>query len=160
LAGIIGGAAMLLFSMIVFLLAGAGGFTRPTQLIGAVFRQSWGDLSGFSLVPFVLGLFMHGCMSIAVGLVLGWMATAMRWKSAAVLAGSVVVSMIVWAVAQYTIVPMVDPVMARNFPAWIFALAHATFGVAAGGYLAHELLLARPHAHEHEFQLPTAARDQ
>ncbi len=137
--GIVGGVLMAALSMILFPIVGAGGFFQPLNLIAAVHRPEWGMLSGFALEPCAAGLLIHLIVSVLVGIFLSFI----FWDATSRPLWLVIASLAVWAVAQYLILPAVDPVLVRTFPAWLFALAHAVYGIGLGGYLASRNFNAR-----------------
>jgi hypothetical protein len=130
--GIVGGILMAGLSMIVFPIIRAGGFFQPLNLIAAVHRPEWGTISGFALEPCVVGLMIHMIVSVLVGIFLCFI----FWDATNRPLWLVIASLAVWAVAQYLILPAVDPVLVRTFPAWLFVLAYAVYGIGLGGYLA------------------------
>lgn len=131
--GIIGAVLMGMLSMILFPLLGIGGFFQPMNLIGAVFNQSWEMVSGFALGPSVVGIIVHMMMSMIVGVIGSYLSRALHLDYPLIWA--VVYALIIWAIAELVILPLVDPILARLFPAWLFALAHIMYGIGLGGYL-------------------------
>ncbi len=134
IGGIIGGALMGMVSMVLFPMLGIGGFWQPMNLIAALFNQEWGLIGGFAPLPSMLGMMVHLMMSAGLGALFAWTAgDAGRGK---VVLRAVIVSLVLWAVIDFLLLPLVNPVMTQVFPAWLFALVHVMYGLGLGGYLA------------------------
>jgi len=139
--GAIGGMAMGMVSMILFPVLRIGGFWQPLNLMAAVFHQPWGSIEGFASGPLVVGIAVHMAMSIGLGLLFASFVGAgggvdQLGGSALVIVAAVFLTMLVWVLNQYVTLPVLDPVMARRFPHWLFALGHAVYGASVGGSLA------------------------
>lgn len=132
IGGLIGAILMGMVSMILFPLLGIGSFWQPMNLIAAVFNQAWGSFPGFGLTPSIVGMVVHMMMSAVLGLI--FVAIASR-LSANLILEAVIYSLVVWVVADFLVLPTLDPTMARTFPAWLFALVHVMYGLGLGGYL-------------------------
>lgn len=132
--GLIGSVLMGMVAMILFPIFGIGSFWQPMNTIAALFNQSWGTDPGFG-VDSIIGLMVHMMMAAILGLMFAW-AIRTRASGVALVGWAIVWGLVVWVVAHFIVLPFVDPVMARLFPAWLFALVHVMFGVGLGWYLA------------------------
>jgi hypothetical protein len=140
--GLIGWVLMGMVAMVLFPIFGIGSFWQPMNLIAAVFNQSWGTNPFFG-VPSILGLVVHMMMAAILGLVFTWGART-RAAGTMLIGGAIVWGLVVWLVGQFAVLPFIDPIIARTFPAWLFVLVHAMYGVGLGGYLAWPWSEARP----------------
>lgn len=130
--GVCGGVLMGTFSMILFPLLGVGGFWQPMNLIAAVFNQDWGSIKGFAMVPVLVGMMVHLMTSAALGMLFAWVAGRRRGT---VLLRAVSAALVIWLVSDFLVLPIIDPVLTRVYPEWLFALAHVMFGLGLGAYL-------------------------
>lgn len=135
IGGIIGGVLMGMGSMILFPVLWIGGFWQPMNLIGGLFNQEWGLIAGFALVPSLLGMMIHLIMSAGMGALFAWTSRQMRSAGTLILT-AILMSLLVWVVADYLVLPFINPVMTVVFPDWLFAGVHVLFGLGLGGYLA------------------------
>jgi hypothetical protein len=134
IGGLIGSVLMGMVAMILFPIFGIGSFWQPMNEIAALFNQSWGTspaFSGYSLV----GMVVHMMMAAILSLMFAW-AIRTRASGTALVAWAIVWGLVVWVVAHFVVLPLINPVMARLFPLWLFALVHAMFGVGLGWFLA------------------------
>lgn len=132
-AGVCGGVLMGMFSMLLYTLLAIGGFWQPMNLIAAVLDQDWGEIAAFEALPTLLGIAIHLVTSAIIGLVFAWMVGGIRDQ---VVLKAIFAGLVVWVVAEFVVLPAVDPVMARVFPEWLFAAAHVVFGLGLGAYVA------------------------
>ncbi len=132
LGGLIGGMLMGMASMMLFPLLGYGGFWQPINLIAAVVNRSWGDTGDFEAAPVLTEMMIHMAMSLMLGVTFAWVVG----RSHGFNVWAVAASLAVWAVAHFAVLPFLDPIMARRFPYWLFAMGHALYGLGLGGYLA------------------------
>lgn len=133
IGGIAGGVLMGMFSMVAFPLLGIGGFWQPMNLIAAVFNQEWGTVTGFRMLPVVLGMMIHLMMSAALGALFAWAAARRPGK---LLLKAIAAALVIWILSDFLVLPFLDPILTRVFPEWLFALVHVMFGLGLGGYLA------------------------
>jgi hypothetical protein len=134
IGGLLGSVLMGMVAMILFPIFAIGSFWQPMNLIAAVFNQPWGTDPGFGIAS-IVGLIVHMMMAAILGLIFVW-SMRTRASGAALVGVAIVWGLVVWVVAHFIILPFIDPVMARIFPAWLFALIHAMYGVGLGWYVA------------------------
>ena len=139
--GAIGGVVMAMVSMILFPVLRIGSFWQPMNLMAAVFHQPWGSIEGFALGPLLVGMAVHMTMSVGLGLLFASFVGAgggvdRLGGTALLIVEAVFLAMLVWILNQYVTLPVLDPVMARRFPHWLFAFGHAVYGGSVGGSLA------------------------
>ena len=127
IAGMIGGAVMAMWSMVVLAATGAG-FWQPLDLIAhTVWRGA--PLNGtFSAGALVLGMAIHMMTSAMLGVVIA--GAAQRLRSVGALAAGMGVGLSVWLVNQYAVWPLIDSASADRFTPWVFAVGHVMYGVA------------------------------
>lgn len=132
IGGLLGGAVMGATSMMAFPLLHAGGFWAPLELIAGAVHAPWATVSGFAIVPVMVGMMVHMMTSVmlGVGLALAARTTGRGW-----LLWTVGGAMAAWAGARLVALPLVDPALVASFPAGLFAMAHAMYGLALGGWL-------------------------
>jgi len=148
--GLIGGIAMAMIMMVVTATKGMG-FFKPLYLIAATFHQSWAMQSGFALGPVLVGAMLHMMLSIMFGLVfvvaLPMVARSGTGASIWIIAG-MVWGVIVLAVNQYIVLPIVNPAMATatGMSDMIFwwVVAHLMFGLVLGAIAAKSVTADRP----------------
>ncbi len=133
--GIISGIIMGLVSMILFVALRIGSFWQPMYLIAAVVNQEWGMLQRFDIGPLVVRMVIHLAVSLILGAVWAWIISQTAVRQAALVILSLVAFVIVWAVAQFIILPAIDPMLIRVFPLWLWLVAHAVYGLVLGLYL-------------------------
>ena len=131
--GLLGGVAMGLVAMVLFPLLGLGSALRPLILIGALLDQTWDELN-YAAGPAIFGLLFHLAMSLALGVLFGWLVNVSRGRSV-VLAG-LVYSLVIWAINHLALLWLLDPAAAHGFPLWLFALSHAVYGLVLGAFVA------------------------
>jgi len=145
IGGILGGAAMGLFAMIVAALMGMG-FWAPLKMISATF---YGEAAmaqpGFAAGPVLVGLMIHMVVSAVYGAIYGTLARP-RWSGGALLGWGVVYGLVIWALA-YLLLPLVNPLMSKamreGMQPFLFAAEHVIYGAALGGYLGGYLAARR-----------------
>lgn len=136
-AGMIGGAVMAMFSMIAMWLDGSG-FWAPLNLIA---HTAWSEApldATFSGAAVAIGLLIHMAVSMMVGatiaLAFARVPLLRRTSITASLSG-MMIGLVVWVVAQYVLWPLASEAAAQAFTPWIFAVAHAMFGVVTAAIL-------------------------
>src|SRR5207253_1300767 len=98
------------------------------------FNEYWGEEQSFAFAPIVVGALLHLVMSVGLGALFAWLADRSTGRTLVV--SGLVWGLLLWAISQLAILPLVDPVAAQNFPWWLFAPAHALYGLALGWFLA------------------------
>lgn len=133
-AGLVGGIAIAMWSMIVLWLTGAG-FWTPLNLIAHTLWRG-APLDGtFSLGALLIGMAVHMMMSIGLGVVLATLAsrfTALSANRGTLALFGMAFGLAVWAVMQFAAWRIVDPAAAPLFTPWVFAVAHLMYGAVAG----------------------------
>lgn len=124
-SGLISGSAMALFLM-VYCSIGIGFFT-PMQLIAGTFYGSGVESAGGTSAA--VGLLFHLFNSAIIGLIF---AAFIRYSTAPIaLVFGVASSILIWVIATFVAVPLLDLPLSRTLPsiwgAWLFA--HLLFGV-------------------------------
>jgi hypothetical protein len=124
-SGLISGLAMALFLM-VYCSTGIGFFT-PMQLIAGTFYGSGVESAGGTSAA--VGLLFHLFNSAIIGLIF---AAFIRYSTALMaLVFGVATSILIWVIATFVAVPLLDPPLSRTLSsisgAWLFA--HLLFGV-------------------------------
>lgn len=132
IGGVVGGVLMGMVSMVLFPLLGIGGFWQPMNLIAALFNQEWGRIQGFAMLPSLVGMMVHLINSAVLGALFAW--TASR-TGGGVVGKAIVASVVLWVLADFVALPIVNPIMTRVLPEWLFALVHLMYGLGLGGYL-------------------------
>jgi hypothetical protein len=130
LAGMGGGMAMAMWSMIVLWLAGTG-FWTPLNLIASTLWRGAPLGAAFSGSALALGLTVHMMMSMGLGMAFAVGIRAIPRAAAspaALLLTGMMFGLAVWAVMQYGIWPAIDPAAAPRFIPWAFAAGHVVFG--------------------------------
>ncbi len=128
-AGMLGGAAMAMWSMAAFAAAGPGVW-QPLDLIAhTVWRGAPldGTYSGRALL---LGLALHMGTSAMLGVLIATAARVLRTRAAGVGVLGMAVGTGTWLVNQYGIWRALDATAAHDFTPWIFAVGHLMFGAA------------------------------
>lgn len=136
-AGIIAGLAFLIAEMLlVWLVMGMSPWAPPRMMAAILLgKDVLPPPADFSLAALAAAMAVHLPLSIAYGLLLGWIVRRLE-MGAALLAGAAFGLVAVYLVNFYLIAPVLFPwfVEARN---WISIAAHLGFGmVAAGAYVA------------------------
>jgi hypothetical protein len=129
--GLFAGLVMTLFAMVVYARFGLGGFWQPINLYAALFHADWGFQEQPSRWPLLLGLAAHLLWSAALGAV----GARISRGRASVLLGTVLLSVIAWAVAEVLTLPLFNPTAARWFEPRVLLLSHVVYGLALGLYL-------------------------
>ena len=137
-AGVAGGAVFLVMEMmLVWLAMGESPWAPPRMMAAMVMGQ--GVLpppATFDAVIVAVAMLVHFALSVAYGLLLGWIVHRMG-MGMALLTGAVFGLVAIYLVNFHLIAPAVFPwfTMAQN---WISVLSHVVFGlVVAGVYVAY-----------------------
>lgn len=145
LAGMAGGIVMAMWSMLALWASGTG-FWSPLNLIAHTLWRGAPLDQTFSAGALVLGLVVHMMMSMMLGVAIAIILTqvsilaqvsALRRTLAVRLVTGMGIGLMVWAVMQYGVWPVVDAQAAPEFTPWIFALGHLMFGLATAFALTH-----------------------
>ena len=153
--GLLGGAAMGVVAAVLFPALGLGSAFRPFVLFGALLDQNWAQ-RGFSLGPFLVGLAIHVVMSLALGVLFAWLVNYSRGRT--VVVDGLVFGLVVWLVNHLGLLRIADPAAARGWPWWLFAVAHALYGLIVGGFVAWTRAPRLTRAAERTSAAPAATR--
>ncbi len=132
MGGLIGGILMGMASMLIFWLRDLG-FWYPLRLIATLVR--WPDAAaerGFELGPVLVGIIIHMALSMMFGVALTWIGRRLPWQA---VLRAVVLSLVLWVITNFIVLPLVDQTFYDQSPAWIFAIGHVMYGLGLGGYL-------------------------
>lgn len=157
--GLLGAALMALAAIALYprVVAG-GGALQPLNLIGAVFHHGWGALRGFSAAATTAGLLVHVVVALALGVGITSVVRRTHSSPTSEVAQTIVASLAVWVVAEFVVLPWLDPALRQGMPPWLFAMGHIAYGFGLGVYTAYaeahargtsELAAAGPHASAH-----------
>lgn len=136
-AGMGGGVVMAMFSMVAMWLDGSG-FWLPLNLIA---HTAWSGApldATFSGAAIAIGLLIHMAISMMVGVSIALSFTRApifhRTATIALISG-MMIGLVVWVAAQYVLWPLASEVAAKAFTPWIFAVAHAMFGIVTASLI-------------------------
>lgn len=154
-AGLIGGALMAGWAVIAALINGQGPFA-PFALFGATFVGVEALLGGPG--PVALGIALHLCMSVLLGVVFAAIVGRDPARSFAAFAG-VLYGVAVLLVMTFLLTPVVDPVLRERIPmmrgAWV--IQHVLFGLGVAWV---PWLRRRFHAHSDQARMAAFQREQ
>lgn len=133
--GVLGGLAMGVFAMVVAAVMGQG-FWAPLKMIAATFYGEGAMAQpGFAAGPVLVGLTIHMVVSAVYGGIYGAIGRV-GWSTAAVIGWALAFGLAIWALADWVILPVFNPMMSAQAQPILFALEHAIFGLVLGWYLA------------------------
>jgi len=142
-AGVIGGAfgglAMVLVAALYGFWSGRG-IWLPVNLIGATFVRdlqgaSLETLAVFNLAALIVGMVLHGILSVGLGFVFSLLLPTMPGPP---LIWALTVGPLLWVIATWLALPIINPVMADKLEWSSFFLAHLAYGLVMGGYVARQ----------------------
>jgi hypothetical protein len=144
-SGVIAGIVFFVAEVLLVWLAMGMSPWAPPRMIGAMLlgKEVLPPPADFSMPVMAAAIAVHLPLSVAYGLILGWIVHRLD-MGAALLAGAAFGLIAIYLVNFYLIAPLLFPwfVEARN---WISIAAHILFGlVAAGAYVAIRQREARP----------------
>jgi hypothetical protein len=128
LGGMLGGAMMAMWSMIVLWLTGVGFWTPLNLIAHTLWRRAPLDAT-FSWGALLLGMVVHLMMATLLGMVFAVAAGRYPTSRATLLGAGAVYGVVVWLLMQYVIWPLVDAAAATAFTAWVFAVGHLLYGM-------------------------------
>lgn len=138
IGGMLGGAMMAMWSMIVLWLTGAG-FWTPLNLIAHTLWRGAPLDATFSWGALVLGMVVHLMMAILLGVVFSVAAARYPASRTTLLGAGMVYGVVVWLLLQYVLWPLVDAAAAQAFTAWVFAVGHLLYGMVTAMVVAPAL---------------------
>jgi hypothetical protein len=132
-AGLIAGLVMAILAMWFTWLVGKG-FLYPLRLT-AGFVERNAALEGVTAPA--LGVVLHFGMSVLLGVFLaailsGFSTPRLHSDAGQALVFGLIYALIIWAVNQFGILRLADPLMAERMPPVAFGLAHAIYGAVLG----------------------------
>lgn len=130
-AGMVGGVAMAMWSMLA-LAASGHGFWTPVNLIAHVVWRGAPLTGAFNLGALVLGLVIHMATSMMIGVGIAAAAHRARVDRLPAATLGMAVGLGVWLVNQYGVWRILDTAAAHRFTPWVFALGHLMFGAVTG----------------------------
>lgn len=146
--GVVGGALMMLWSMIAMWLTGTGFWTPPNLIAHTVFPSAPLGAS-FSVPALVIGLLIHFAVAIVFGMLFAALMTpAAGWvptTTTSALSG-IAYGIVVWLVMQFLVWTAADTVAASAFTPWIFAVGHLIYGLTIGLAVGRVRRTGRPDA--------------
>jgi hypothetical protein len=132
IGGLVGGVLMGMGTMLLFWVLGQG-FWLPMKLIATLLMDASAvDDPGFELGPVLVGMMIHLALSMMFGAAMVWLG---RYLPGEALVRAMVMSLVLWLVADFIVMPLIAPTFDRLMPEWIFALSHVLYGAGLGGYL-------------------------
>jgi hypothetical protein len=132
--GLVAGAVMLAILAVAFPLLRLGQPLQPLYLFAAFSDPDWGRLSGFAASALVVGTIIHLVMSLGLGALFSWLVNRSTGRTLVI--SGVVWGLLVWAIQQFAILQVVDPLATRDLPLWLFAVAHTVYGLVLGWFVA------------------------
>ncbi|WP_287409996.1 hypothetical protein [Oceanithermus sp.] len=126
IAGLVAAVPMGALTMMLGLAVGLG-FFEPLRLIASALL---GEAALDGAFPVLLGLMLH----MATGALLGALYARIVRPSASTPAAGIVYGLGVWAAAAL-VQGAAAPLLAQGLPGWIFALAHAVYGLSLAALL-------------------------
>lgn len=131
--GLLGGLAMIPVALMYGLVSGRG-IWYPVNLIAATLIPAWQQTTAVQLAQFywnglIVGLFIHLCMSVLLGLIFAIMMPALPRSP---IFWAFVIGPILWAGAVYAGLPLLNPIMAQYIDLPSFAIANIAYSVVLG----------------------------
>ena len=132
-AGLIAGLVMAILAMWFTWLVGKG-FLFPLRLTAGVVER---DAALEGVTAPALGLALHFGMSVLMGVILaailsGFSSPRLHSDAGQALVFGLIYAVIIWAINQFGILKVADPLMAERMPPVAFGLAHAIYGAVLG----------------------------
>ena len=135
IGGLIGGLCMAVVAMLTGVLMGQG-IWYPLNLVGATLVRSLqsapaAELMQFDLIVLVAGFIVHFISSIGLGVAIVAILPTLPGRP---LVWSAVVGLALWAIAQFAVLPIINPLMAEGLNVPSFIIAHLAYSIAVGLY--------------------------
>lgn len=133
--GLIGGVCMALVAMLTGVLMGQG-IWYPLNVVGATLLRSLqavpaAEVAQFNLAALGAGFVVHFISSVGLGVAIVVILPTLPGRP---LVWSAVVGLALWAIAQFAVVPIINPIMAEGLNMPSFAIAHLAYSIAVGLY--------------------------
>jgi hypothetical protein len=132
--GLLGGTLMAAFSMSVSMLQGPG-MWMPVKLIGGVVlgSRAVNRPGSFDVRPILMGLAVHAVVSVILGILFALLSS--RLPPVTLILYGVVYALVIWLVALFLVLPVVDPLLVNNTNPALFALSHMMYGLSLGWWI-------------------------
>jgi hypothetical protein len=131
--GILGAVAMAIVAMAVAALVGRG-FGTPLRLVAGTF---YGPATMVGIGPVIVGTLFHLFTGAVFGMIFALLAgrfdPSLFWWG-------LFYGVVVWAIAQYLTLPLINPFMAASTPPISYLVFHLVYGGVLGSYLSQELV--------------------
>lgn len=132
IGGMIGGVLIGLLTMMLFWLVGLG-FWMPLKLIATLLMGPEAVASrGFEMMPVLVGMVIHMVLSMTFGAVMVWLG---RYLPGQVMVRAIALSLLLWVIADFMVLPVIAPTFDRGMPEWIFAVAHVIYAIGLAACL-------------------------
>lgn len=130
IGGIVAGVGMAMVAMMLMPVVGRALMT-PVKLMAATVEGERATQGGPGTV--MTGMMIHLMTSLVLGVIFGAImgALVIHTLGALVIAG-VIWAAIVFVVAEFAALPLVDRLMAEHMSPWVFGMAHLVYGVVLG----------------------------
>ncbi len=136
--GVVGAAVMPIPALLWGVLSGHGLWYPVNLLAGTVLpgvgKMDVSDLEQFHGLLFILGLTIHITMSVVLGLIYGVLLPTLPSVPRAIAWGGLLAPLL-WTVASYLLMGIVNPVMHRNVSWSWFIASQVVFGIVAAGVI-------------------------
>jgi hypothetical protein len=137
--GVLGGLAMVIVALAYGLWSGQGPWL-PVNLIGATLVRDLQtlpieQLGQFNLAALIVGLILHGVLSVGLGFVFALLLPTMPGPP---LIWSLTVGPLLWMIASVLALPILNPVMAERVEVSSFFVAHLVYGLVLGAYVTRQ----------------------
>ncbi|HEX5542977.1 MAG TPA: hypothetical protein VFX60_15680 [Micromonospora sp.] len=130
-AGLVGGLAFALFSMIWFGFGGDG-FWRPLNLVAHTFWRGAPTSGAFHLGAAVLGLVVLAVVGVLVLAPFAVLAIGAGMSAPIAIVGASIYANVVWVIGHYLVWGKLDPVAAAEFSPGVAWIAHFVAGLVGG----------------------------
>ncbi len=129
--GFVAGVVMAMVAM-VYTLSAQGDLLAPLKQMGGTFFAA----DPASAVSLLVGMMLHVMTAIALGVVFALAARDRLDSAGPLVLGGMVFTAIEWAVASFLVLPAIDKPLLTTFASVGGIVAHATYGVVLGLWLA------------------------
>jgi uncharacterized membrane protein YagU involved in acid resistance len=138
--GMIGGAAMAMFTMIASATYLGMGFFTPLYVISspllgqqAMMMAMKGGVFYFTAGPALLGLVIHMMWSALFGMIFGLIAYLLHLKGATAVVAGLVYGLLVMVFMSFVVLPLVHAPSLGQLMGWLsFSIGHLLFGMVVG----------------------------
>ena len=132
--GLLGGLLMAIFSMSMGVLRGPGPW-MSAKLIGGVVLgpRAINNVGVFDFTPIISGLVIHFIVAAVLGGLFGLFSVYL--PSVSHVLWGMVYGLLIWFVASFFVLPVIDPLLVNNTDPGLFALSHIIYGVSLGWWM-------------------------